>query len=177
MKTIILKTAFILFRAFISSTAFAQFTISNFNGVQYLKIPSGYRFIKHGSPTANFNQTGINPDGRIYSTNRRYFLVYQVSGALIVAGKLVLYKSSTNEILWSSGNMGAGSCLMQTDGNLVVYKESYEQYNPIRDLNPCWSSNTHGNNGAFLALQDDGNLVIYNSSNTRALWASGTNGR
>jgi hypothetical protein len=177
MKTLIFKTAFILFLAFISFDSYAQLGIGIFNGVQYTKVASGHRFKKHGALNATFEQTGINPDGRIFSPNRKYFLVYQTDGALSEFGKLVLYKSANNEIIWRSGGMGAGSCLMQTDGNLVVYKLSSTLLNPPSDVNPCWSSNTHGNAGAFLAVQDDGNVVIYNAANTRALWATGANGR
>ena len=61
---------------------------------------------------------------------------------------------------------------MQTDGNLVLYDTSGQPY---------WDSNTQGNPGAFLNVQDDGNLVVYRAGSTtqtetanNALWASGT---
>jgi hypothetical protein len=53
---------------------------------------------------------------------------------------------------------------MQTDGNLVLYGYSHE---------PVWASNTQGNPGAFLAVQDDGNVVIYRP--VIPVWATGTN--
>lgn len=145
----------------------------SFSGVAYTRVPSGYRFPKHSGSVVN----NLNAPSIIYSPNRRYFLVYVVSGTASEAGKLVLYKAGSNQVLWRSGGIASGSCIMQTDGNLVVYALSDERWSPIQDRNPAWSSNTHGNNGAFLAIQNDGNVVIYNQNNTRALWATGTNGR
>ncbi len=53
---------------------------------------------------------------------------------------------------------------MQLDGNLVIYD--------IFDR-AVWASNTSGNEGAKLVLQDDGNMVIYSVSN-KPLWSSNT---
>jgi hypothetical protein len=55
---------------------------------------------------------------------------------------------------------------MQEDGNFVIY---------ARDDKPLWASHTHGNPGAFLAVQEDGNVVIY-SREFRSLWSTGTSG-
>jgi hypothetical protein len=166
------KISFIFAILLLSASSFAQsLGTGSFGGVAYTRVPSGYRFPKH--------TTGVNTDAptMIFSPNRQYFLVFITTGAADVAGKLVLYKSSNRQVLWSSSGTGAGSCVMQTDGNLVIYKMSDERWSPIQDRNPAWSTNTHGNNGAFLAVQNDGNVVIYNSGNNRALWATGTNGR
>jgi hypothetical protein len=138
----------------------------SFSGVAYTKIPSGYRFPKHNG------SIGANVPSIIYSPNRSYFLIYHETAGINEAGRLVLYKAGNNQIIWRSAAAGAGACVMQSDGNLVLYRNSVQ-----RDANPSWASNTHGNDGAFLALQNDGNLVIYNANNTRALWATGTNGR
>jgi hypothetical protein len=51
---------------------------------------------------------------------------------------------------------------MQLDGNLVMYTTSNRA---IR------STNTHGNPGAFLAVQDDGNLVIYSKAKKPLWWS------
>jgi hypothetical protein len=40
---------------------------------------------------------------------------------------------------------------------------------------PLWASNTAGNNGATLSVQDDGNVVIYSTSGA-ALWSTGAAG-
>ncbi|OGP49946.1 MAG: hypothetical protein A2Y79_02805 [Deltaproteobacteria bacterium RBG_13_43_22] len=79
-------------------------------------------------------------------------------------GNLVLYRHEFP--LWSSGTVGreVRECLMQTDGNLVLY-------GPGRQ--PVWASNTQGNPGSFLAVQDDGNVVIYRP--VVPVWNTGTN--
>lgn len=166
------KISFVFVILLLSASAFAQsLGTGSFSGVAYTRVPGGYRFPKHSG--------NINTDAptMIFSPNRQYFLVFITTGAADVVGKLVLYKSSNRQVLWSSSGTGAGGCVMQADGNLVIYKMSDERWSPIQDRNPAWSTNTHGKNGAFLAVQNDGNVVIYNSDNSRALWATGTNGR
>lgn len=167
------KNIIALLFMFVSYCGIAQqISTGSFSGVAYTKISGGYSFVKHGSAGPKANETGVTPDGRIFSPNRQYFIVYQGNGILTEAGKLVLYKSANNQVLWRSG-MGFKACIMQTDGNLVVYT------NPSKSnkSGAVWASNTYRNDDAFLAIQDDGNVVIYNSNNTRALWATGTNGR
>ncbi len=56
--------------------------------------------------------------------------------------------------------------IMQSDGNLVWYEGS----------RVVWHTNTDGNPGARLVVQNDGNAVIYSSSN-RALWQTRTAGK
>jgi hypothetical protein len=61
--------------------------------------------------------------------------------------------------------------IMQTDGNLVLYDTSGQAQ---------WASETGGNPGAFLNVQDDGNLVVYLAGSAtetadNALWAAGSN--
>jgi hypothetical protein len=56
----------------------------------------------------------------------------------------------------------------QTDGNLVIYKQSNGQ--------ALWGTKTYGRNVKQTIFQSDGNLVIYNTSNN-AVWASGTDRR
>jgi hypothetical protein len=61
--------------------------------------------------------------------------------------------------------------ILQTDGNLVIYRTS--------DGNPIWAANTAGRPSYRAYLQGDGNFVIYNSGATvagNALWASGSFG-
>ncbi|MEK7059512.1 MAG: hypothetical protein AAB971_02020 [Patescibacteria group bacterium] len=108
-------------------------------------------------------------------------------------GNLVLYNQS-NVALWSSqtsGNAGA-RLVLQTDGNMVVYSSSnvalwatYTTSNPDHlalinttlptgRMYPGQSIDT-ADRRFHLILQGDGNLVLY--SPTRALWASGTDGK
>jgi hypothetical protein len=57
---------------------------------------------------------------------------------------------------------GAYELRMQTDGNLVLYRQG----------TPVWSPNTWGNPGAYTVMQTDGNLVIYKG--TTPLWHTNT---
>jgi len=109
-------------------------------------------------------------------------------------GNLVLYNTS-NQALWSSqtnGNPGAWLAL-QTDGNMVVYSSSnVALWSTSTVHNPdhlSYVNTTLGSSGMLypgqridtadrrfkLILQGDGNLVLY--SPTRALWATGTDGK
>jgi hypothetical protein len=54
---------------------------------------------------------------------------------------------------------------MQSDGNLVVYRNS--------DRVALWASHTNGKGGTYARFQPDGNLVIYTPSHV-AVWASNT---
>jgi cell wall-associated NlpC family hydrolase len=78
-------------------------------------------------------------------------------------GNLVLYRGST--ALWSSGTGGddGATVTMQTDGNLVLYLNGVAK----------WNSNTAGFSGDFLQLQDDSNLVIYQGAHALWDWGSG----
>lgn len=95
----------------------------------------------------------------IGSANKKYQLVYQTDG------NLVLYElAPSKKALWATGTSGAspGKVVMQPDGNLVVYKA---------DGGAAWSSKTNGNAGAVLSLQDDNNLVVYRKDTCQAAWA------
>lgn len=56
--------------------------------------------------------------------------------------------------------------IMQTDGNLVLYRS---------DNTAVWHSHTYGNPGSSCIMQTDGNLVIYNPS-SQPLWHTHTFG-
>ncbi|MBK7826920.1 hypothetical protein [Nannocystis sp.] len=138
-----------------------------FHGVPYSKMAAGFEL-----PVMDAYESNLP-----HSPSLKYYLAHQWDG------NLVLYRSSGRKALWASNTMGgekrARKLLMQGDGNFVLYWTSPNigSYSPtsMEGFHPRWSTNTHGNPGAFLALQDDGNLVIYTADNTRALWASGTN--
>jgi len=95
-----------------------------------------------------------------------------------------------------SSRDGRFSLVMQTDGNLVLYRNGASQALWASDTNgkqvgfaimqgdgnfviyapggaALWAAGTHGNPGSPLILQDDGNLVIYAPGN-KAIWASNT---
>jgi hypothetical protein len=97
----------------------------------------------------------------ILSGNGQYRLIYQTDG------NLVLYRTSNGAALWASNTWGTapGACLMQHDGNLVIYNA-----NGI----PIWASQTYGYTGNRLVAQSDGNVVIYTAWGA-PIWATGTN--
>ncbi|WP_437288234.1 hypothetical protein [Sorangium sp. So ce406] len=89
----------------------------------------------------------LNRGYGVYSANRKYHLIMQDDG------NLVLYRVPA-QALWSTGTAGQAikHAILQADGNLVLYDYAGQ---------PKWSSNTQGHRGAFLVVQCDGNLVIY----------------
>jgi hypothetical protein len=100
----------------------------------------------------------LNPGNGITSANGRYTFAYQGDG------NLVLYNGGTP--LWASNTDGSpvGVCIMQGDGNLVVYGPGG---------NAVWSSDTWHDPGSHLIVQDDGNVVIYRPDGS-AVWATNT---
>lgn len=140
-----------------------------FRGVPYSKMAAGFML-----PVMDAYESNLP-----HSPNLKYYLTHQWDG------NVVLYRSSGRKALWASNTTGGEKrvrkLLMQGDGNFVLYwmDANIGAYSPtsMDGFHPRWSTNTHGNPGAFLALQDDGNLVIYTANNTRALWASGTHER
>jgi hypothetical protein len=102
----------------------------------------------------------LNPNQSITSSNGQFTFVYQVDG------NLVLYRNTDGQPRWSSSTDGrpTGVCIMQTDGNLVIYAPN---------INPIWSSDTSQHPGSRLIVQNDGNVVIYSPDGT-AVWATNT---
>jgi hypothetical protein len=86
-------------------------------------------------------------------------------------------------------------CLMQTDGNLVIYwgtsgfpiwatgtngqpvtqaiMQTDGNFVLYAGARPVWATGTNGNAGAFVVVQNDGELVVFSSANA-ILWRSGT---
>lgn len=99
----------------------------------------------------------LNPGWQIQSPDRRFNMVMQQDGNLVV------YAGPT--ALWATNTYYVGSDLeMQSDGNLVVYAPGHQA---------VWSSGT--NNGApnVFVAQNDGNFVIYAPGHS-ALWSTNT---
>lgn len=81
-------------------------------------------------------------------------------------GNLVVYKLKNP--LWASNTVGRGEhFIMQRDGNAVLYDSNGKA---------LWSSGTHNTGANRIVMQDDGNLVVYDGNNS-AKWATGTNGK
>jgi len=111
------------------------------------ELPPGYR---------------LKPGMVVLSPSRRYFLVQQTDGNLVLYRGALFGKKTA---LWGTMTHSAGAfSQMQTDGNLVVYSKAHK---------PLWASNTGGHAGAFLEVQNDGNVVIYSKAK-KALWATHT---
>lgn len=100
----------------------------------------------------------LNPGESISSASGQYTFIYQDDG------NLVLYRQD-GQPLWASKTDGkpTGVCIMQEDGNLVIYDS----------VQAIWSSNTWQHPGSRLVVQDDGNVVIYSSDET-PVWATNT---
>jgi hypothetical protein len=83
----------------------------------------------------------------------------------VADGQIVLYHNGT--ALWWSGvhDSTSNTLTMQNDGNLVEYNRSGRA---------IWATNTSGQWGAALSVQDDCNVVLY--ANGRAVWSTNTYG-
>ena len=107
-------------------------------------------------PNGNLMAVWLNNNSQAI-VNGDYQLELQTSGQY--NGQLTLVNNTNNTVLWNSGNTtGATEALMQSDGNLVLY--SLPQTNTPNSSQIVWQSNTAGNAGAYLALDDSGNLEI-----------------
>ena len=98
-------------------------------------------------------------DQPFYSQDKRYWLLYQRDGNLAHYGPGLARSIFTGLV-----GKSPGSCDMQGDGNFVVYGPNYSQ--------AYKATNTHGNPGAFLVVQNDSNVVVYSASG-KPLWARG----
>jgi hypothetical protein len=100
-------------------------------------------------------------------------VLYAISGSGTVNnindGSNYCISNSQNYVrpLWNSYSVNSDGvrCVMQGDGNLVIYDQNNV---------PKWASGTVGNPGASLTVQDDGNVVIYNTGGG-PVWATNTN--
>jgi hypothetical protein len=92
----------------------------------------------------------------LISPNYLYRAIMQRDGNLVVYGP--------NGPNWASGTGQQWATLvMATNGDAAIAGSRFE--------NGRWHSNTAGNPGAVLVMQDDGNLVVYRPNGTPA-WAS-----
>jgi hypothetical protein len=92
------------------------------------------------------------------SSNGRYTFIYQGAGNLVLYSPVMpFWDSKTNR-------KPAGLCIMQVDGNLVIY-------NPYRQQ--IWHSGTPGHLGSRLLMQNDGYTMIYQPDGTY-VWSTNT---
>jgi hypothetical protein len=116
-----------------------------------------------GNKDQMYANEALNPGQEIVSQSAAFTLSYQRDG------NCVLYKNDPffpRRPIWASGTAGtsAGGCVMQGDGNLVIFG---------RELQYVWDSGTYANPGSRLVVQDDGNLVIYRADGV-AIWETNT---
>ncbi|MFP5282518.1 MAG: hypothetical protein ACLGIF_03605, partial [Actinomycetes bacterium] len=99
----------------------------------------------------------LEPGTQLESESRRYRLAYGEDG------DLVLRRTADGGVLWSSGTAGrAGICVLQADGNLVLYDA---------DVEPVWAANTWAHPGSTVTLAEDGALSIRTADGT-VVWAT-----
>ena len=81
----------------------------------------------------------------LYSPNGRYSVFLTLDN-----GDLVLYED--NVLVWSAtAGGGAQTCILQPDGNMLLRRS---------DKSVTWSTQTHGNPGASLRLDNGGQLAL-----------------
>lgn len=113
----------------------------------------------------------VNSDpGGYLSGDRRFFLAVQDDENVVLHFFPNGYgNAGPDSILWNSRTnrnyLYAMRLEFQTDGNLVAYENNTGFAR--------WSSNTGGNPGAKLDVQNDGNVVIRNSSGSK-IWSTNT---
>jgi hypothetical protein len=111
----------------------------------------------------------LGPGESLPSPDELYSLFMQFDGNVV----LLYGNGAPPPVVWATHTNGItpGEFIMQTDGNLVLYDSSGQAH---------WDSNTWGNPGAFLNVQNDGNVVVYRAGSTtetanNALWEAGSN--
>lgn len=116
-----------------------------------------------------FFPNGLTTDGSTFTQNNVLSdmdksFIGQIYPLPVVTTRSVL---NTNEVLYANDFIvspnGRYKCIMQGDGNLVVYQD-----NSVA----LWSSNTYGTNADRCIMQSDGNLVLYDGNFT-AYWSIG----
>ncbi|MBH5320261.1 patatin-like phospholipase family protein [Paenibacillus sp. GSMTC-2017] len=107
--------------------------------------------------------TNLQTELKKAPTNKKAEIMEQIQETkAIIAEKTVMLTACnktyppqvmiTRNALWASGTAArAGACYMEHDGNLYIFDEGKKI---------VWFSNTGGNPGSYLVVQDDGNVVM-----------------
>jgi len=120
--------------------------------------PAGPTMCTQQEPTAIHSGVALYAGDHVYSSGADSYMKYQSDG------NLVLYRTSDNAALWSSGtaNTTPGRAEMQTDGNFVIYNGSGTA---------IWTTGTSGNSGAYIGIEATV-IFVMASDRTTALWNS-----
>jgi hypothetical protein len=104
----------------------------------------------------------LSPGESLTSPNGKYSLIYERTG------DLALYRNRDGRALWSSGtsNRPGAQCVMQADGNLVLYPGLWR-------TGPIWWLPTKIQSGSHLVVQDNGNVSVVRN-NGDPVWSTRT---
>ena len=107
----------------------------------------------------------MSPGDYLLSPNREFRLTFQPDANVVLE-----HLNNGARVLWASATTGKGAteCVMQEDGNLVLYKNNRKD--------AIWATGTYisDKKGHFARLQDDGNFVVYKADGQTAAWATHT---
>jgi hypothetical protein len=121
----------------------------------YLQTPN-YPYGPHA--TGNTMQPGETLVPLIMSSSGEFSLLQQ-------NGLLGLYRNTDGQLLWRAAG---DTTIMQADGNLVAYG-----FNPTGQIVATFASDTVGNPGSYLIVEDDGYAAVYGPDGSR-LWYTHT---
>jgi len=129
--------------------------------------------------------TSFEKDKRYLSEDKRYALIFQSDGNLVV------YKIAGMKAIWNSHTNGRAvkSCVFQGDGNLVMYDYANKAVWDARtdasrraEAKKSWMERIFPRDtftpvavGNWMTMQSDGNLVIYSGAYPNpysVIWAS-----
>ena len=127
-----------------------------------------------GSPANNTNTIVANstdktislqPENKFYSPNKKYYVVFQDDGNLVVYEN-VYNNRSKDPWIWCSGTAGNNNavCKMQNDGNLVIYNGN----------DPIWHTFTNEMRNAKLYISNEGDLFIYSADTNEYTFSTNT---
>jgi hypothetical protein len=118
-----------------------------------------------GKPAATAGCGTIQPGQGLVNGETYSSCDGRFSLAMQTDGNLVLYRNGAGA-MWSSGTAGS-------DGYAAIMQGDGNFVLYGHHSNALWNAATNGNGGAVLAVQEDGNMVVY-APGSKAVWSSGT---
>jgi hypothetical protein len=102
----------------------------------------------------------LAPGTEITSANGMYSLRFQAS-----AGRLVVIRNSLfPTAVWTSNNSAvASNCILQLDGNLVLYTAAGV---------PVWSTNTFNGLSTYVKIRNDGTAAVIRTAGNVVVWST-----